>query len=161
MATRKKLNASELDTEIKEMFEIFDKNGDKTLSVTELGKAMRSLGFNMTQAEVKQAMVKIDTNKNGKIEFSEFRNFMMKELGKSSEVSDEEYQIRQAFKVFDKDGNGVIDKNELRLAMRTLGEKVSEADVTEMMRDADTNGDGKIDYEEFARMWTMGLKVQK
>ncbi|KAK3600750.1 hypothetical protein CHS0354_017042 [Potamilus streckersoni] len=86
---------------------------------------------------------------------------MINELGKSSEVSDEEYQIRQAFKVFDKDGNGVIDKNELRLAMRTLGEKVSEADVTEMMRDADTNGDGKIDYEEFARMWTMGLKVKK
>ncbi|KAK3590289.1 hypothetical protein CHS0354_000006, partial [Potamilus streckersoni] len=61
-ATRKKLNASELDKEIKEMFQMFDKNGDKTLSVDELGKAMRSLGFNMTQAEVRQAMVKIDTN---------------------------------------------------------------------------------------------------
>lgn len=49
--------------------------------------------------------------------------------------------------VFDIDGNGVIDADELRLTMRNLGENLSDEDVKAMIRAADKNGDGKIDYE--------------
>ncbi len=55
--------------------------------------------------------------------------------------------MRQAFKVFDIDGNGLIDATELRLTMKNLGENLSESDVKAMIRTADKNGDGKIDYE--------------
>ena len=59
----------------------------------------------------------------------------------------EEDEMRQAFKVFDIDGNGLIDATELRLTMKNLGENLSESDVKAMIRTADKNGDGKIDYE--------------
>ena len=59
----------------------------------------------------------------------------------------EEEEMRQAFKVFDIDGNGVIDAQELRLTMRNLGENLTDEDVKAMIRAADKNGDGKIDYE--------------
>ena len=58
-----------------------------------------------------------------------------------------EEEMRQAFKVFDKDGNGLIDSKELRETMKALGEKLSKADVKAMIKAADENGDGKIDYE--------------
>ena len=53
--------------------------------------------------------------------------------------------------MFDRDGNGLIDRSELKLVMQELGEKLSEEDIDEMIEEADTNNDGFIDYEEFAR----------
>jgi len=63
-----------------------------------------------------------------------------------------EDDMRQAFKVFDIDGNGTIDEKELRATMNKLGENLSDADVKAMIHAADKNGDGKIDYEEFIKM---------
>ena len=47
---------------MKEMFDLFDKNKDKSISVDEMGKALRAMGFNMTHKEIRQAVKKIDTN---------------------------------------------------------------------------------------------------
>ena len=55
--------------------------------------------------------------------------------------------MRQAFRVFDHDGNGLIDEKELTTTMKNLGEIVTKKDVKAMIKAADKNGDGKIDYE--------------
>ena len=47
---------------MKEMFQLFDRNKDKSISVDEMGKALRAMGFNRTHKELKTAMKKIDTN---------------------------------------------------------------------------------------------------
>ncbi len=49
--------------------------------------------------------------------------------------------------MFDIDGNGYIDAQELRLTMQNLGENLTDEDVAAMIHEADINGDGKIDYE--------------
>ena len=56
--------------------------------------------------------------------------------------------------MFDKDGNGLISRDELRDVMTQLGEKMSEDDIDEMIEDADKNGDGMINYEEFVAYMT-------
>lgn len=58
-----------------------------------------------------------------------------------------ETEMRQAFRVFDLDNDGVIDAQELKYTMRNLGEELSDDDVAAMISAADRNGDGKIDYE--------------
>ena len=65
---------------------------------------------------------------------------------------DSEEELREAFKVFDKDGNGFISAAELRHVMTNLGEKLSDAEVDEMIREADVDGDGQINYAEFVKM---------
>lgn len=55
--------------------------------------------------------------------------------------------MRQAFRVFDLDNDGLIDAQELKYTMRNLGEELSDDDVAAMISAADKNGDGKIDYE--------------
>ena len=63
--------------------------------------------------------------------------------------------------VFDIDGNGYIDANELRLTMNNLGENLSEDDVRAMIREADINGDGRIDYEgDYVISWRYQLLSQ-
>ena len=48
--------------------------------------------------------------------------------------------------VFDKDGNGFIEAVELKRVMNALGENLTDAEIDEMMREADGNGDGRVDY---------------
>lgn len=68
-------------------------------------------------------------------------------MSKKIKDTDTEEEIRDAFKIFDKDGNGLISANELRQIMANLGEKLTDEELDEMMREADLNGDGQIDFE--------------
>lgn len=51
------------------------------------------------------------------------------------------------FRVFDRDGNGFITRDELQTAMEMMQENVTEKQVTEMLQMADLDKDGKINYE--------------
>eukprot|EP00899_Mesostigma_viride_P000053 jgi/Mesvir1/10048/Mv24223-RA.1 len=66
--------------------------------------------------------------------------------------TDSEEELKEAFKVFDKDGNGFISAAELRHVMTNLGEKLTDEEVDEMIREADVDGDGQVNYEEFVKM---------
>ncbi|WAR19457.1 CALM-like protein [Mya arenaria] len=61
-------------------------------------------------------------------------------------------QIREAFKVFDKDEKGYLTVDELRHIMTSLGDKLPDEEVDEMLSIVDDDGNGIIDYEEFSQM---------
>ena len=63
-------------------------------------------------------------------------------------------KMREAFRAFDKNGNGFISAEELKYVMTNLGERLTDEEVDEMMREADINRDGQLDYEEFVTMMT-------
>eukprot|EP00956_Cyclotella_meneghiniana_P005395 scaffold6799_cov51-Cyclotella_meneghiniana.AAC.1 len=150
--------------EFKEAFSLFDKDGDEirrlrewsdslpktmgilsTITTKELGTVMRSLGQNPTEAELMDMINEIDSDGNGTIDFPEFLTMMARKM----KDTDSEEEILEAFKVFDKDGNGFISAAELRHIMTNLGEKLTDEEVDEMIREADIDGDGQINYEEF------------
>lgn len=134
--------------EMKEAFLLFDKNGDGFISAKELGVLMRAMGRNPTEDEIMQIMNEIDVDHNGKLDFSEFTIMMREKL----QGEDMEEEIRQAFRVFDRNGDGYISKSEFKHCMMHFGEQFTDEEVEEMIAEADSNNDGKIDYEEFSKM---------
>jgi len=134
--------------EFKEAFALFDKDGDGTITTKELGTVMRSLGQNPTEAELQDMINEVDADGNGTIDFPEFLNLMARKM----KDTDSEEELKEAFKVFDKDGNGFISAAELRHVMTNLGEKLTDEEVDEMIREADVDGDGQVNYEEFVKM---------
>lgn len=84
----------------------------------------------------------------GTIDFPEFLTLMARKM----KDTDSEEELIEAFKVFDRDGNGLISAAELRHVMTNLGEKLTDEEVDEMIREADIDGDGQINYEEFVGM---------
>lgn len=63
-----------------------------------------------------------------------------------------EDEMMEAFRVFDTDGDGYITKEELRQVMQQLDPDMSDKDIDDMMKEADVDNNGKIDFEEFKRM---------
>merc|ERR1712190_221599 len=134
--------------EFKEAFSLFDKDGDGTITTKELGTVMRSLGQNPTEAELQDMINEVDADGNGTIDFPEFLSLVARKM----KDTDTEEELIEAFKVFDRDGNGFISAAELRHVMTNLGEKLTDEEVDEMIREADVDGDGQINYEEFVKM---------
>ena len=60
-------------------------------------------------------------------------------------------ELKKAFAAIDANGDGVISKDELSTLLKGLGEDVGDDVVTEMMNLADTDGDGKVNFEEFCK----------
>ncbi|CAM6035712.1 unnamed protein product [Sphagnum compactum] len=134
--------------EFKEAFSLFDKDGDGSITTQELGTVMRSLGQNPTEAELKDMIHEVDADGDGTIDFSEFLDLMARKM----KDADSDEELKEAFKVFDKDQNGFISAAELRHVMINLGEKLTDEEVNEMIREADADGDGQVNYEEFVKM---------
>ena len=134
--------------EFKEAFNIFDKDKDGYITTKELGDIMKNLGQSPSEAELQDMINEVDIDGNGTIDFKEFLGLMARKM----RDADTEEELIEAFKVFDRDGNGLISGNELQHVMTSLGENISQDEVEEMIKEADLDGDGYINYEEFVRM---------
>lgn len=62
--------------------------------------------------------------------------------------------MKQLFKELDTSGNGLLDRNELKCLLKKTGKNFTEAEVDEILKDADKNGDNQISYEEFINACT-------
>lgn len=134
--------------EFKEAFQIFDKDGDGSITTKELGTVMRSLGQNPSEEELTSMIEEVDKDGSGTIDFKEFISLMAQKM----KETDTEEELIDAFKIFDRDGNGFISSHELRYVMTSTGEHLSDAEIDEMIREADIDGDGNINYKEFVEM---------
>ncbi len=63
-------------------------------------------------------------------------------------------ELKQAFAAMDTNGDGQVTKEELKSLLSQLGEAVDDAVIDEMIKIADVNGDGKVDFNEFVKAAT-------
>ncbi|KDO31983.1 CAMK protein kinase [Saprolegnia parasitica CBS 223.65] len=141
-----------------EVFLVFDKDGNGFVSRSELGAALQSLGQRLTEREIDAIMGMADVDGDGGISFDEFVSMMNSSLFKWGAVDETDMHV--AFEIFDTNHDGFISADELAYVVSLFGNAtpMSEAEVLDLMRAIDANGDGKIDYTEFAALMGSMLK---
>ena len=88
-------------------------------------------------------MKEVDTDNNGFIDYSEF---LKANLDARKVLSND--NLKQAFRMFDRDNSGTISASELRQVLQ--GDFESDEGVwQEIIQLVDQNGDGEIDLQEF------------
>ena len=108
----------------------------KRTFIQELSTVMRSLGQNPTDAEVQDMINEVDVDGSGAMEFPEFCVMMVKKMAES----DTENEVREAYRVFDKDRDGFISRAELRMIFAALPERLTHEEIEEMLEAADGDG---------------------
>jgi calcium-dependent protein kinase len=131
------------------VFKAFDKNGDGKLSMQEVKEGyLEHYGKVMSDEEVETMFNAVDTDKSGFIDYSEFVVAAMKE----DQLTTNE-KLQAAFKMFDKDGSGIISPEEIKdvLSFGNANALSKEA-IEAIVKQVDENGDGEISFDEFVDM---------
>uniref|UniRef100_A0A1I8IUV1 Calmodulin n=1 Tax=Macrostomum lignano TaxID=282301 RepID=A0A1I8IUV1_9PLAT len=112
---------------------------------------MKALGQRPSEAELRDMMKQVDEDGDGNIDFAEFVKMMSDRLITEAEVQRKRQSHLQWLiyptQVFDSDGNGLIDSAELKRLMLSLGEQLTDEEVELMMKEADRNEDGFVDFD--------------
>ncbi|XP_053691198.1 uncharacterized protein LOC128739726 [Sabethes cyaneus] len=137
--------------EFREAFRLFDKDNDGSITKEELGTVMRSLGQFARVEELEEMLLEIDVDGDGNVSFEEFVDIMSNMTDTVAEASadQEERELRDAFRVFDKHNRGYITASDLRAVLQCLGEDLDEEEIEDMIKEVDVDGDGRIDFYEF------------
>lgn len=152
-----KLTRAEI-AEYKEVFSMFDMDGDGTVDANELGTVMATLGVNPTAAEIAEMIEQVDTDKNGTIDFAEFCNLM---VSKTKGTEDPIQEAKMIFGMIDKDGDGFINRTDLETVVATVSWGMTdrpprEQDVTDMLSIKGANG--KVSFEQFLDIMQLSTK---
>jgi len=134
--------------EIREAFDLFDTDGSGSIDAKELKVAMRALGFEPKKEEIKKMIVDMDKDGSGTIDFDEFLLMMTTKMSDR----DAREEIMKAFRLFDDDSTGKISFKNLKRVAKELGENMTDEEIQEMIDEADKDGDGEVNEEEFFRI---------
>ena len=126
--------------EYKAAFDDIDENGNGAISADDIKKALNQMGKEITDEEAQEMIAEADLDKNGTVDFPEFVELMRKR---------EQHEILETFHAIDNDGSGKLSTKELKDVMKSFGEKLTDAQLEEMFKNADADGDGQVDYQEF------------
>jgi len=134
---------------LRKSFLAHDKNGDGQLSMTELQECLESGGSVSLPEDLKQMIEDMDTDGSGKIDYTEFLAATI-----DKKHAQQEEVVWQAFRTFDKNGDGTISPSELSKIVENedFAHMVGETIISDLLKEVDTDGDGQISFDEFMNM---------
>jgi len=133
---------------LRDTFMTLDENGDGLLTVNEMKEGLTKSGLKEIPADLQQIMQEVDSDGSGIIDYTEF---LAATLDKKVYMAED--VCWQAFRIFDRNGDGKICKKEISMVLNDEGvQETCMKDMAELMKEIDTNGDGEIDFQEFLQM---------
>ncbi|XP_023173416.1 calmodulin-beta-like [Drosophila hydei] len=141
----------ELD-EFKRAFAILIRDGEsRSVTIRDLDAVVTALGKTVTEKELQSMINEMDLDGNGFIVFDNFLHSMTMRMTFGPDEDD----IRETFRIFDRDNTGFIGPDQIRNVMLDLDIQILDEECEEMIRVHDFDADGKLSYEEFVQMMTV------
>ncbi|KRZ11775.1 Troponin C, isoform 2 [Trichinella zimbabwensis] len=142
--------------QFRKYFNMFDKEKKGYIHTSQVGQILRTMGQAFEDRDLKQLIKEFDTDGSGEIEFEEFAALVARFVMQEDDSANMEEELREAFRLYDKEGNGYINVSDLRDILRALDENITEDELDEMIAEIDTDGSGTVDFDEFMEMMSGG-----
>merc|ERR1711946_42734 len=137
---------------LKVCFDLFDTKKVDFLSADDLGEIMRAMGFRPTEEELKELLLEIDEDGAGEIEFAEFCQLCATFLVEDPDMETMKRELKDAFRIYDKEGLGYITTETLRGLIGELLAPLTEEELEGILEELDEDGSGSMDFDEFCEM---------
>lgn len=133
---------------LRDTFMSLDRNGDGLLTTKEMKEGLNKAGLKDIPVDLQQILEDVDSDGSGVIDYTEFLAATL-----DRRVYIQEDVCWSAFRLFDRNGDGKISKEELKLVLSSGDvDKVIDGNVAEILSQVDGDGDGMIDFKEFMTM---------
>lgn len=137
------------EASVRATFDKFDKNGDGIVDKDELYEAIHEIDPRMTEEDAQRIIAACDFNVDGGLDLDEFLGARI-----CMKIGEKEERLKKLFKCLDLDDSKYLTADEIIAALESIkGSGIPEVEAQELIKSVDQNGDGKIDYEEFLRMF--------
>ena len=133
-------------------FDLFDTNKQDFLSGDDLGEIMRAMGFRPTEEELAELLHEVDEDGSGEIEFGEFCQLCATFLVEDPDIETMRKELKDAFRVYDKEGQGFITTETLRGLIAELLAPLTDEELDGIIEELDEDGSGSMDFDEFCEM---------
>merc|ERR1712141_198399 len=137
---------------LKICFTLFDVKKQDFLGADDLDDILRAMGFRPSKEELKEILEEIDEDGSGEIEFEEFTQLCAKFLVEEPDEDTMKAELKEAFRVYDKEANGFITTDTLREIISELDTRLTKEDLDGIIEEIDEDGSGTMDFDEFCAM---------
>merc|ERR1712180_338640 len=137
---------------LKNCFDLFDSKKQTFLSADDLDEILRAMGFRPSAEELKAILEEIDEDGSGEIEFAEFCQLCAKFLVEDPDIETLKRELKAAFRIYDKNGQGFITMDTLRGLISELLTPLSQEELDGIIDELDEDGSGTMDFDEFCEM---------
>ncbi|CAG9114622.1 hypothetical protein JYU34_007711 [Plutella xylostella] len=141
---------------LKNAFDAFDHEKKGVIATDMIGTILEMLGHELDEASLNEIISEVDQDGSGELEFAEFCSLAAKFLTEDEEPDDEAMvkELREAFRLYDKEGNGYITTDVLMEIFKELDNTITNDDLETMIEEIDADGSGTVDFEEFLEVMT-------
>jgi Ca2+-binding EF-hand superfamily protein len=126
-------------------FDEADADGSGSLTFNELLKVLKKKGYKGSEDDIKQYFRQVDTSGDGQVSKEEY----LVAMGLIPPKDHKTATMRSVFYAFDKNGDGQIDRAELKQVFAEMGKHFTDAELQRMIQIADPDKSGTLNYEEF------------
>ncbi|KAH0816292.1 hypothetical protein GEV33_006499 [Tenebrio molitor] len=136
-------------------FDTFDVEKKGSIGTTMVATILTMLGVHTTEKMLAEIIAEVDADGSGELEFEEFTTlasrFMAEEDAEAMQA-----ELKEAFRLYDKEGNGYITTSTLKEILKELDNNLSNEELDGIITEIDTDGSGTVDYDEFMEVMTGG-----
>ena len=143
------LAAEEIER-FKEAYDLFDVDGVGYISVSELLKGMKKLGYEEKKNGVYRMVEEMDLDGNGKITFDEFLHMMTARISEKNSRKD----MRRIYHLFDVQRKGHIDAADLKNMCHDVADEMLDDDIQQLLLKCDLDQDDRFTFEDFYNVMT-------
>ncbi|XP_039435880.1 troponin C-like isoform X1 [Culex pipiens pallens] len=139
---------------MRKAFQMFDTTKSGLIETVKISTILNTLGQQFDEGELQDLIDEEDPDNTGKVNFDGFANIAANFLIEEEDAEAMQQELKEAFRLYDREGNGYITTSTLKEILAALDDKLSSEDLDGIIQEIDTDGSGTVDFDEFMEMMT-------